>query len=265
MHEASRGARRGALLALDVGICAVLLVFAVSFVAIRSNLHQYNSDAEAIAQWATSLGKTRIAWPADKREAVPKLLASDVTPVLVASPHPPAQQLFVNNTPILVTTDPDYLSSLSTDQFQSGPFTARVIDLIKAHSVPIANGEAIGEQVSRPYLYAPLRNSRPIAAGKPWATKVILEAGHYSFTVAIFDPRARGIGTLTVGIGDKQLATKASRLQSAMFTPMSVEFDVPDKKPVAVDIKIAVTGPATGGAVNGFVHEWEVRRQDRAP
>jgi hypothetical protein len=250
---------RSWLLVLDIAICAVLVLSAISVVAVRAQLHASDGDAVAIADWARGRGLTRVAWPDDRREAVPALLAAGVTPVLVPAVSPPAQLLALNATPVLVTTDQDDLASLSRDELRSGPYIARVIDLGKAGAVPIADGESIGEQISRPYVFSPLRDSRRVLPGQPWSAPVTLAAGHYLLRVAVFDPQYKGFAALSAAIGDRPLgATTPKRLETGVIEPIRVEFDVTDEAAV-VQLELVVTGPP--GAV-GAVHEWDLHRQD---
>lgn len=251
---------RPALLALDIALCAVILVVGAGVVTTRARLHSYDAAAKEIASWAAAQGIARIAWPADRREAVPALLASGVTPVLVDSATPPAQDLAINSTPVLVSTDRGHLAVLTRAELQVGDLHAAVIDLAAAAKVPLAKGEALGEQISRPYLYAPLRDSLQVRASKPMVVPVTLAAGHYVLTMAVFDPGSKASATLAATRRGAPLAATTMRLPSVVTTPMRIELDVADPVPAAVDLRLVVTGPGSGG--NGYIHEWELRRED---
>ena len=182
-------AHRTRNLLIDVAIVVVLCAHLGAFVMIRSAQTRYDGEAKDIARWAQSHGVDRLAWPADLRSSVPTLLDAGVTPVLVNQSETNAQQLVVNDTPVLVTRgDPHGFEEVTTDASSAGSLVATLIDLPAASSQALDVGQSVAVDYSLPYVYEPIGDSYPLKVGDPLRIPVTLAPGDHVFTTEAIDP-----------------------------------------------------------------------------
>lgn len=253
-------ARRRALLALDVAIVAVLVAHVTAFALARADQHRHDGDAEAIAAWAQARGVERIAWPAELRAAVPALLDAGATPVLVDTDPLVPQQLALNRAPVVVARHAAAApATIERARFTRGPFTVQHVDLDAARAVPLRTGQSVGEEISRPYRYAPLRDSRRIPPEEPMTLRFSLAPGRYRFAVEAFDPERRARVVLTVGSGSGRLAREDVRLEEVVRRPHEVEFEVGTEGVQPVVVRASARGD--GADASALVHAWRLERR----
>jgi hypothetical protein len=244
---------------IEIAIVVVLVSHLAAFIILRNNQVRYDGEARAIAAWMHDHGRERLAWPEELRAAVPTLLDSGVTPVLVDSEVAP-QQLAVNDTDVAVTHGTSDLADISRGEFEAGSLTARVVDLEAAATMPLRPGEFVGQDIARPYRYAPLRDSRPITSDDPFRTTLTLSPGRYVFAVEAFAPE-RGVQLLrSVAANGQTLAASTGALALYVLGPAELAFAVRGTDTQAVMLRVAIAG---GGDSTAFMHGWSVTRLDR--
>jgi hypothetical protein len=243
---------------IDLAVVVVVVVFGAAFFVARRDHARYDGNAKAIAMWARDQGVSRIAWPQDLRTSVPVLLHDNVAVVLVDEGRLAPQQLAVNRTPVVVTRGEPRLHVTTRRRYTSGPFVARLIDLGEAAKVPLEPGQEVGEEISRPYRYAPLRDSRIIDYDKPFAVAVRLGPGHYLFTSEAFDPKRRASVRLVAKQATHVLAEMTRKASRIVQTPYELAFSVSGRQPVDVVLRTEALGPA-GASLR--VHAWRLTRE----
>jgi hypothetical protein len=242
---------------VDLAVVAVIVVFGAAFFVARRDHARYDGDARAIAKWALDQGVNRIALPQDLRASVPVLLHNNVVPVLVDQGQLAAQQLAVNDTPVVVTRGEPPLNVTTQRRYTSGPFVARLINLGEAANVPLDAGQHVGEEISRPYRYAPLRNSRVIAQSKPFAVPVRLGPGRYVFTSEVFDPQERASVRLVVSEGTRVLGEATRRASRIVQAPTELPFSVFGSQP----IEVVLGTEAVSADSSVLLHAWRLTRE----
>jgi hypothetical protein len=242
---------------IEIVVVIVIVAFGAAFFVARHDQHRYDGNAKAIASWARARGVTRVAWPQDLREAVPALLHAHVTPVLVDDRHLAPQEIAVNATPVVVTRRDTPVNLASREQLSSGPFVARRVDVDAAAQVPLEAGDEIGEDIARPYVYAPLRDSRVIAAGAPYTLHVRLDAGSYVFASEVFDPQKRAAVRLSATVDGRVLAQFGRRATGTVEGPTKLAFSIAGGGSVDVALVTATIGPP-GSAT--FLDAWDLTR-----
>ena len=247
---------------LDIAIVAVIVVHVAAFLILRERQQRFDNDAREVAAWMAELDLERVAWPAAHREAVPALLDAGVIPVLV-DPDVAPQDLAVNDTGVLVVNGPppDRLTATLSDERDLGSLTAYRVDLGRAASAPLAPGEAVGEEIARPYVYAPLRDSEVIRTGEPFRTALRLAPGRYVFSAELFDPMRRSSARLSARIRGRSLAAETMRLGPVVDEPTTLEFVVGGDRPRPVAVTVARRGP-DGAQGTALMHAWHVERQE---
>lgn len=246
---------------VDLAIVVVIVLFGAVFFVARRDHTRYDGNARAIAMWARDQGVSRIAWPEDLRASVPVLLHNKVAVVLVDEGRLAPQQLAVNQTPVVVTRGEPPLKVTTRARYTSGPFVVRLIDLGDAAKVPLEPGQQVGEEISRPYRYAPLRDSRVVAYGKPFAVAVRLGPGRYVFTSEAFDPKTRASVRLVAAHATRALAETTSRASRIVQTPNELAFSVSQRQPVDVVLRTEALGPADASLL---VHAWHLTREGQS-
>jgi hypothetical protein len=248
---------------IDVVVLAVVVGFGVAFVVARHDQTRYDPAARAIAAWSQRQGLSRVAWPVAQRAAVPTLLHSHVTPVLFDAQHPVPQQFAVNDTAVIVTPgghdDPStpQLDAATRARFRSGGFLARVVDLSVLARVPLAPGESVSQEISRPYVYAPLRDSRAITSSSPLATHLTLAAGRYVVRIEAFDPSRPAGMRIAVAHNSRSIAAGSFRLRNVVSAPTTMPFAIPSVGAGPFTIAFSSDEPS-GSPV--LVHGWSVER-----
>jgi len=249
---------RGRTVLLDVAIAVTIGVFGVAFLEARSDQTRDHAQAREIARWAREHAASRVAWPESRREAVPALLDAGVTPVLVDDTAVVPAELALNRTPVVVTrtaTGPPAVAARET--YRTDDFVAHVVDLAAAAATPLAVGESAGEEYARPYVYAPLRDSRRIVRDEPFAADVRLVPGSYRVEVAAFDPDGRTRLRIAVRSGDTLAADHRERLRSVVYEPVTAAFEIAGTAARPVTIRVWALGPEGASAL---VHAWSVTR-----
>ena len=246
-------------LLIDIAIVVILVGHAAAFVVIRQHRTRYDGEARAIASWMHDNGEDRVAWPAELRGTVPALLAAGVTPVLVDEARVAPQQLAVNDTGVVVTRDGDQLGEVTGESFDAGDLTAHTVDLDAAAATPLAVGDIVGQNIARPYRFAPIRNSLRLIEGEPFTTALTLEPGRYQLAVEAFSPQRRR--DLVVTITTKPRQRTKIRLGRVAEAPIVVPFTVGPDDAQRVKVRFAVAGD---GKPQAFVHQWTVRRTSGA-
>ena len=246
---------------LDVAIVAVIVVHVAAFFVLRERQQRFDAEAREVATWMAELDLERVAWPAAHREAVPALLDAGVTPVLV-DPDVAPQDLAVNDTGAIVVSGPPSgrLTATLSDERDLGSLTAYRVDLERAASTPLAPGETVGEEIARPYVYAPLRDSEVIPTGEPFRTTLRLAPGRYTFSAELFDPTHRSSARLSARIRARVLTGETVRLRLVVYEPTTLEFVVPGDRPQPLTLVVARRGD--GGRGTALMHAWQVERQD---
>jgi hypothetical protein len=243
---------------VDLAVVVVVVVFGAAFFVARRDHTRYDGNAKAIATWARDQGVSRVAWPQDLRTSVPVLLHNKVVVVLVDERRLAPQQLAVNHTPVVVTRGEPPLNVTTRGRYTSGPFVVRLIDLGEAAKVPLEPGQQVGEEISRPYRYAPLRDSRFIAFGKPLTVSLRLSAGRYVFTSEAFDPKLRASVRLVATQATHVLAEMTRKASRIVQTPYELAFSLSGRQPVDVVLRTEAFGAAD---VSLRVHAWRLTRE----
>ena len=247
---------------LDVAIVAVIVVHVGAFFVLRERQHRFDDEVREIAAWMESDGLERLAWPAGHREAVPSLLGDGLTPVLV-DPDVAPQDLAVNDTSVLVTSGapPDRLAGVLTDELDVGSLTAHRVDLERAASIPLEPGESVGEQISRPYVYAPLRDSLIIGPGESFSRTLQLAPGRYVLSAELFDPTETSAARLAVTTPLGAIARETMRLRPVVHEPTTLGFVVEGARSRPVTVAVVRQGPA-GEPDTVLMHAWQVQRRE---
>jgi hypothetical protein len=244
-------------LLIEVAVVVVLVGHAAAFVVLWRHQARYDGEARAIAGWMHERHEERLAWPRDLRTAVPALLDAGVTPVLTDDPPAP-QQLAVNATPVVVTRHAGAVDDLAIDEFREGPFVARLVDLERAALVPLRTGEVVGEQIARPYVFAPVHDSRLLANGKAMRTMLLLAPGSYVLQVEAFVARSNGMLQVPVTVGFRLLARKQFALASTVERPLELAFRVPAGR--AQTVTISFIAQQTNERTPAFLDRWQLER-----
>jgi hypothetical protein len=248
---------------IDVAVLAVVLGFGGAFLVARHDQTRHDTAARAIAAWSERQGLTRIAWPVAQRAAVPTLLHSHITPVLFDTQHPVPQQLAVNDTAVMVTLGGSdapsnhQLDAATRAQFRSGGFLARVVNLSVLARVPLAPGESVNQEISRPYVYAPLRDSRAITSSSPLATHLTLDAGRYVVSVEAFDPSGPALMRIAVAHDSRTISAKSFPVRNVMNAPTTMSFAVPSAGAGPIAIAFSSEEPSDSPVL---VHGWSIER-----
>lgn len=244
----------------------VLGAHLAAFLAIRSSQTRYTDEASDIAEWAEAEGVSRIAWPDELRAAVPTLREAGITPVLYDPPELNAQQLVLNDTPIVVTRDSsDPFADISTDEHSAGSLDAQLVDLEATSTVPLDTGQSIEMEYSRPYLYAPILDSHRLEVGEPLQVPATLAAGTYVLTTEAFDHDVRLALTLSARPHDGTPVAQQYELAPVVFEPQIFGFGVEDLDAGPFTIQMEVTpvaGAPEGGdtPTSAFLHRWSLER-----
>ncbi|HEX5096825.1 MAG TPA: hypothetical protein VFX21_12450 [Acidimicrobiia bacterium] len=246
-------------LLIDIAVVVILVSHAVAFVVIRQHRTRYDGEARAIASWMHDQGEDRVAWPAELRGSVPALLSANVTPVLVDDARVAPQQLAVNDTGVVVTRDGDRLGDVTGESFDAGDLTAHVVKLDAAAATPLASGDIVGQNIARPYRFAPIRNSLRLTEDEPFRMELTLDPGRYQLAVEAFAPQRQR--DLVTTIATKPVQRTTTRLRQVVQAPIVVPFTVGPDDAQPVKVRLAVAGD---GKPQAFVHQWTVRRTDGA-
>jgi hypothetical protein len=255
-------------LLIEIGVVVVLGVHLVAFAAIRNDQQRYADEARDIADWALAHDVARIAWPADLRAAVPALLDAGVTPVLVEPSEVNAQQLVLNDTPVLVGRDlPADLDEVTADRHEAGALDAALVDLDAAAPQPLDDGEAVEIEYSRPYIYAPIRDSQPLVVGEQLEFPLTLAPGSYVLRTEAYDPETSLDMILSAIRGDGTPMFVAHELKERVFEPQELRFDVPGTEPQEVELRIEVwpradAEPGDEETAGAILHGWTMERVD---
>jgi len=248
---------------IDVAVLAVVVGFGAAFLVARHDQTRYDPAARAIAAWSHRQGLTRIAWPVGQRAAVPTLLHSHVTPVLFDAQHPVPQQFVVKGTAVMVTPgrrdgpSTHELDAATRAQFRSGEFLARVVDLSVLARIPLAPGESVSQEISRPYVYAPLRDSRAITSSSALATHLTLEAGRYVVRIEAFDPDGPARMRIAAAHDSRTIAAGSFGVRGIVNAPTTMSFAIPSVGAGPITIAFSSDEPS-GSPV--LVHGWSVER-----
>jgi hypothetical protein len=241
---------------IDVAVVVVLVAHAAAFVALRRHQSRDDGDARAIAAWMLERHEDRLAWPRKLRSAVPALLDAGVTPVLTDDPVAP-QQLVVNDAPIVVTRAASAARDLTLEEFRTGPLIARRVDLERAARVPLRTGETVGEQIARPYVFSPLRDSRRLRDGEPMRRSLLLAPGTYAVHVEAFRPHRGGSLRLLVTEGFLPLTKKQFPFAAIVEHPFVAEFRVPAGGSQTVNVTFTAQDVAGRPA---YLNRWQLVR-----
>jgi hypothetical protein len=253
-------------LLIDVAIVAVLGAHLVAFVMIHSSQARYDGEAKDIARWAQSQGVSRVAWPAELRSAVPTLLDAGVTPVLVDASEINAQQLVVNDTPVLVTRgDPVGFDDVATDRTSAGSLVATLVDLRAASSHPLDVGQSAAVEYSLPYVYSPILDSYPLKVGDPLLIPVPLAPGDYVFTTEVFDPEILLTLTLSATPEGGPALTHEAELRAVVDEPQVFRFTADGTVTRTYTLQIQVdpvegTDRSRKNADVARMHRWSLER-----
>lgn len=249
------------MLAADVvAVAAILAVLVVSIVVVVRQ-RAYDDEAADVAAWAQDRGVERVAWSADKREAVPALLDAGVVPVLVES-SAPVQQYAIAQTGVVVADGGEQAPALVQDSHRFGDLTAYVIDLDAAASVPLAVGDTVSEEISRPYRYAPLHPSAVVLPGESFRRDLYLEPGRYEVTVEAFvgvdDEKGHTSLVVLFALLGGDVVGGGGIINNVVEEPLVVDIELPEGPSSAVRLAI---GPVDGeGAPSALIHAWSVTR-----
>src|SRR5438552_2908804 len=96
----------------------------------------------------------------------------------VCNPHASSSRRSNETTNVVVSRRASSLQGVPVEQtVRHGPLVMRLVDLRAAARVALRRGEATGELISRPYRYAPLRNSLRITLSDSYTKTVTLAPG----------------------------------------------------------------------------------------
>jgi hypothetical protein len=244
---------------IDFCVVVILVGFGAAFVLARHDQTRYDSEARAIATWARDQGVSRIAWPEDRRASVPTLLGEGITPVLVDDGDVVAQHLALNRSSVVVTGNGSPSVPI-VDSFRADELVAHLVDLSRASSIPLTGRDSAGEQISRPYVYSPLQDSRRIERGAPFRAHLLLTPGRYLLTVEAFDPERASRLRITAATGGRSLADITRPAMPIVMEPTSVSFRVPGTDAAPVRLSLMTVG-GTDAAV--LMHGWSIERVGR--
>jgi hypothetical protein len=252
---------------IDVAVVAVVAAHVAAFAVLRHEQVRYDGQAKEIAAWMHERGQTRVAWPEELRQAVPTLLDAGVTPVLVGSRDPP-QQLAVNETGVVVTTSPNRWRAVTRGRFVAGDLVARLVDLDAAARTPLTGRQVLSQAVSRPYRYAPIRESQELTATRQFTVTVTLSPGKYMLGVEAFDPTRTFSLELTASMPDALLARQVRRLPpvaedpaNPVFVqePTTLRFEVEGITARRIEIGLTPVGEP-GTRAMALMHGWRLAR-----
>jgi hypothetical protein len=246
-------------LLIEIAVVVILVAHAVAFVVIRQQRTRYDGEARAIASWMHDNGEDRVAWPDDLRGTVPALLSADVTPVLVDEENVAPQQFAVNDTGVVVTRgDVEQVADVVGESFDAGDLTAHLVNLDEAAAIPLAVGDSVGQNIARPYRYAPIRNSLRVTSDDAFAMPLTLAPGSYTLAVEAF---ATDRGTeLVLAVGTDPAQRERVRLARVVRRPIEMTFTVDDDDGQPVTVRFATQGNPERR--HAFVHQWQVERTD---
>jgi hypothetical protein len=262
MASARRLGRRTGIV-LDIAIVVVLVSHLVAFVVLRNTQIRHDGEARGIAAWMHDQGHERLAWPEQLRAAVPALLDNGVTPVLV-DPDVAPQQLAVNQTRVAVTQGDSDLAGITRGQFRTGSLTARMVDLEAAAATPLRPGQYVSQNIARPYIFSPVRDSRLITPDEPFTMTLTLAPGRYVLSVEVFDPELAASLRVSATANRQTLAAATMMLDPVVKEPAELPFAVSGRAALAVNVRVAVAN-APNSTTTAFMHEWSVTRTDRTP
>jgi hypothetical protein len=244
---------------VDVAVVLVLAGHVVAFGVVRAGLHRHDGVAATFATAVSTVGGSRVGWPVDRREAVPALLEAGLTPVLLDPERSPPQHLAVNEVAFAAVPAGDTsLDDVTTDRWPLGSLDVRRIDLARAAATPILQGEEVGEELSRPYRYAPVRDSAEVTVDAPFVRSLELAPGRYRLSVDGFDPE-RGAQALVVRAGAEVLARSGGPLAPVAGAPLGGDFEVSGGAVRTVRIEVRPVPAGSDGRV--LVHGWRVERR----
>jgi len=255
-------------LAIEAAFILVVVVHVAAAALVYRSQHRGDQLAEDTIAVAQRFQIDRVMWPAVLRGSVPKLLAAGITPVLNESPRVPAQELAVNNTPLLVTERGGHLDGLTTHNERSGTYNLRLIDIQSAGARPLQAGESIVKEIARPYIFSPLDESPKIRRTDPLRLPFTLSGGSYRFSIDIMDTNQ--LTSLTIGVkGGAVESLSARKLGVIVFQPTvaSIRVDAnddPDRANVEITVGFEIRpGKETGkkGPDVRF-HRWSLERVD---
>lgn len=250
------------LLAVDVVVVLVLVGGGAALVTAWVAQHAHDDDAAAAASLAHQHGG-RLVWPADRRQGVSSLLDAGTQPVLAEGPVAP-QQLALWGTAVVIGTPEQPLPSFSLREQPVGDLVAHVVDLDRAGQVPLAPGETIGEQFSRPFEYAPLRESVQLDADAPLRRSLALEPGEYTVSVEAFAPTERRDRPAAVLLALQpqggEAATAGGPVGRVVEAPLDAELVVSGEGTQQVDLVVAPLDLTGEDPVPVVVHGWTLTR-----
>jgi hypothetical protein len=242
---------------IDVGIVTVLVAHVAVFLVLRHDQTRHDGQARAIAAWMRDHDETRVAWPKTYRSAVPALLAAGVTPVLVDDAHVAPQQLALNQTGVAVTRGRSRLDPVTTDTRRFGSLTARLVNEKAAALIPLDGGDEIGQEIARPYIFAPIRNSLSVDSTHSFTTTVTLAPGKYALRVDAFSTTKHT--RLVVEAGTVPAERVAIAMRPADPGPQTLGFRVKERgRRVRVQFRLSAEDANAHKQV--YVHGWALER-----
>ncbi len=193
---------------------------------------------------------------------MPALLAAGVTPVLV-DPDVAAQQLAVNRTPVIATTEGDRPPLAPTATFDAGAFTASMIDLDVAKTVPLEVGEHVGVEYARPYRYAPIGPSLPIQPGGPVRVDLRLASGSYDVRAEMLSTTEDASFVVGIQVEDGVLTTFDLDVGNASQKLEAIPIVIGDGADASIlDVVVYVATYPTDAVPKpiGYLHSWRLDR-----
>ena len=251
--------RRVLVGAADLLVATTIVAVVAGAVVVVVRQRSDDGAAAAIAAWATDRGSERVAWPPERRAAVPALLASGVVPVLIDA-SAPAQQYAVARTEVVVTRVGEPAPDLVVESHREGDLVAHRVDLEEAGTVPLEVGDTVSEEISRPYRYAPLRPSTSVPPGDALERELHLAPGRYEVAVEAYvgieDDDATTSIVLAPAGGD--LVADGGQVGRVVEEPLVVELVIPEGTGPGTRLGIGPLGDS--GTPTLLVHGWSVTR-----
>ncbi len=227
-------------LVLDLAIGSVIASSAVVALAAVCVQHRFDHDSAAIADLLRRDGAPRVALPFAMRTAVRVYRDRGIEPLLY-DPTTIAVQAFARHDVdhvVLPKEGFEALASFASATARVGSTTLVTVDTDAVRSAPLAAGQSISWEYSRPYRYAPISDS--LLLGKShWVEYAFeLATGRYQFDIEAFSDTAEPLEfSILEGRGARRGLQYIPRLS---YGPISMRFSIARSEDPVLSVTIAL-------------------------
>jgi len=233
------------------------------------NQHRYDEPIKKIVAYYKEKKVNTIALPQTMRSYVSFFLNSNIVPVLYNIETVSPQFLtFFDIDSILYLKDRPYNDiRINSLIFYQQSFKQIQIAFIEKNSpqVPLLKGQNINHEISRPYVYSPLKDSLELSYNDTYERTFLLDDGNYYFCTEVFSIKNNKNQYITISIivGDKIIKKQNFRVKRLVYEPVKRSFSLKNtilenKKNITnVKVKISLLSKSKE-KFKAFFHRFEL-------